>query len=278
METSPPSRSAKEQFDKQATEYNAQWNTWSEETLNAMLAAAQPQPTDAVLDVATGTGSTALAFAPQVQSVVGVDVSSGMLAQARKYASERGITNAAFEEGAAEALPFGDKVFDLVTCRIAPHHFLEVQKFLAEAARVLKPGGRFVLVDTTVPDDLPEAAHWQNEVEVLRDPSHVQNYTPSKWRRMTEAAGFTVTECRTNGGGITIPLSDWLHKAGCTPEQSAAVRQSFTDAPDEARAVFHIVADVGGETLFTWQRVVLTAVKAPSCVASQGPSPVREGQ
>ena len=81
METSPPARSAKEQFDKQATEYNAQWNTWSEETLNAMLAAAQPQPADTVLDVATGTGFTALAFAPLVSSVAGLDVSPGMLAQ-----------------------------------------------------------------------------------------------------------------------------------------------------------------------------------------------------
>ncbi len=261
METNTPVRSAKEQFDKQATQYNAQWNTWSEEVLSAMLAAAQPQPTDTVLDVATGTGFTALAFAPQVRSVVGLDVSSGMLAQAQSYAAERGIANAQFEEGAAEALPYGDAAFDLVTCRIAPHHFLNVQKFLSETARVLKPGGRFVLADTTVPDDLPEAAHWQNAVEVLRDPSHVQNYTPLEWRRMAEAAGLTVTECRTNGGGITIPLSDWLHKAGCTPEQSAAVRQCFADAPESAKQAFQIVTDAGGETVLTWQRVVLTAIK-----------------
>ncbi len=269
METNAPARSAKEQFDKQAAEYNAQWNTWSEETLNAMLAAAQPKPTDTVLDVATGTGFTALAFAPHVQSVVGLDVSPGMLAQAKKYASERGIANAAFEEGPAEALPYGDGTFDLVTCRIAPHHFFDVQKFLSETTRVLKPGGRFVLVDTTVPDDLPEAAQWQNAVEVLRDPSHVQNYTPSEWRRMTEAAGLTVTECRTGGGGITIPLSDWLHKAGCTPEQSAAVRQAFAEAPESAKQAFQIVTHAGGETVFTWQRVVLRAETYH--LASQGP-------
>jgi ubiquinone/menaquinone biosynthesis C-methylase UbiE len=261
METNTPVRSAKEQFDKQATEYNAQWNLWSEETLNAMLTVAQATPTDTVLDVATGTGFTALAFAPLVYSVVGLDVSPGMLEQAQKYAVERGITNARFQEGAAEALPFGDHSFDLVTCRIAPHHFLDITHFLSETARVLKPGGRFVLADTTVPDDYPEAARWQNIVEVLRDPSHVQNYTPSEWRQMTEAAGLTVTECRTNGGGITIPLSDWLHKAGCTPEQSAAVRQAFADAPESAKQAFQIVTNTDGETVFTWQRVLLQAVK-----------------
>ena len=260
MEINTPARSAKEQFDKQATEYNAQWNRWSEETLSAMLAAAQPKPSDTVLDVATGTGFTALAFAPHVRSVVGLDVSPGMLAQARNSASEQGDRNTRFQEGAAESLPFDDAAFDLVTCRIAPHHFLDVQKFLSETARVLKPNGRFVLVDTTVPDDAPDAAQWQNAVEVLRDPSHVQNYTPSEWRQMTESAGLTVTECRTDGDGITIPLSDWLHKAGCTREQSDAVRQAFADAPESARRAFQIVTE-GGETVFTWQRVVLHAVK-----------------
>ena len=263
MENTAPKRTAKEQFDEQASEYNAQWNTWSEETLNAMLAASRPEPADAVLDVATGTGFTALAFAPLVQSVVGLDVSPGMLRQAEAYAAERGITNAVFQEGAAELLPFADASFDLVTCRIAPHHFLSVPQFLAETKRVLKPGGRFVLADTAVPDDRPEAADWQNAVEALRDPSHIRNYSPVEWRRMTEAAGLTVTECHTEGSGITIPLTDWLHKAGCTPEQSAAVRRMFADAPESALAAFHIVRRADSETVFTWLRVLLRAVKSP---------------
>ena len=277
MESTTPKRTAKEQFDKQASEYNAQWNTWSEETLNAMLALAQPKPTDTVLDVATGTGFTALAFAPLVQSVVGLDVSPGMLRPAEQFTGERGITNAVFQEGAAESLPFGGASFDLVTCRIAPHHFLSVPQFLAETARVLKPGGSFVLADTTVPDDLPEAADWQNAVEAVRDPSHVRNHPPSEWRQLAEAAGLTVTECHTEGSGITIPLSDWIKKAGCTPEQADAVRRSFADAPDSARAVFSIVVGTGGETVFTWPRVLLRAVKEPLPPRSSSPSPVREG-
>lgn len=260
MEDAAPKRTAKDQFDAQATEYNAQWNTWSEETLTALLEVAQPKPTNAVLDVATGTGFTALAFAPLVQSVVGLDVSSGMLRQAKNYAANRGITNAVFQEGAAELLPFADASFDLVTCRIAPHHFLSVPKFLSETARVLKPGGIFVLADTTVPDDLPEAADWQNMVEAVRDPSHVRNYTPHEWRKMTKAAGLTVTECRTGGGGITIPLSGWIMKAGCTPEQSALVRRAFADAPESARTAFQIKSGTAGETIFTWPRVLLRAI------------------
>jgi len=258
--TASPARSAKEQFDRQAPHYDTQWNTWSEETLTWLLGSAAPRPTDFVLDVATGTGFTALAFAPHVETVIGLDVSSGMLEGARRQAGERRIANAVFQEGAAEALPF-PAMFDIVTCRIAPHHFLDIQKFLAEAARVLKPGGRLALVDTTVPDDAPEAADWQNEVEAVRDPSHVRNYTPGEWQAMTEAAGLTVTECGSGGGGITIPLSDWIVKAGCTPEQAAEVRRRFAEAPESARAAFQIVTPLDGETVFTWQRVALKAVK-----------------
>ena len=259
--TETPKRSAKEQFDKQAAHYDKQWSTWSEETLNWLLANAAPQPTDFVLDVATGTGFTALAFAPYVETVIGVDVSPGMLEQARKQAGERRIANAVFQEGAAESLPFADGSFDIVTCRIAPHHFLSVETFLSEAARVLEPGGRLALVDTTVPDDAPEAAAWQNEVEAVRDPSHVHNHTPQEWQAMAQAAGLTVTECGSGGGGITIPLSDWIVKAGCTPDQAAEVRRRFADAPESARTAFQIELQPDGETVFTWQRVTLLAVK-----------------
>ena len=259
--TGAPVRSAKDQFDKQAAHYDKQWNTWSEETLGWLLANAAPKPTDFVLDVATGTGFTALAFAPLVTTVIGMDVSPGMLEQARKQAGERRIANAVFQEGAAESLPFGEGTFDIVTCRIAPHHFLSVEKFLEEAARVLKTGGRLALVDTAVPDDSPEAAAWQNEVEAVRDPSHVRNYTPQEWRTMAEAAGLTVTECGSGGGGITIPLSDWIVKAGCTPDQAAEVRHRFADAPQSARTAFQIETTPDGGTVFTWQRVTLLAVK-----------------
>ena len=259
--TGAPVRSAKDQFDKQAAHYDKQWNTWSEETLGWLLANAAPKPTDFVLDVATGTGFTALAFAPLVTTVIGMDVSPGMLEQARKQAGERRIANAVFQEGAAESLPFGEGAFDIVTCRIAPHHFLSVEKFLEEAARVLKTGGQLALVDTAVPDDSPEAAAWQNEVEAVRDPSHVRNYTPQEWRTMAEAAGLTVTECGSGGGGITIPLSDWIVKAGCTPDQAAEVRHRFADAPQSARTAFQIETTPDGGTVFTWQRVTLLAVK-----------------
>ena len=190
-DTNTPQRTAREQFDRQAEHYNSQWNQWTQESLTWLLARVHCRPTDIALDVATGTGFTALGFATYVKWVTGLDVSTGMLAQARLRAVDLGITNVSFVEGAAELLPFPDASFDLVTCRIAPHHFLSVPQFLRETRRVLQPGGRLALADTAVPADL-EADVWQNGVETLRDPSHVRNYTQSEWERFVADAGLAL--------------------------------------------------------------------------------------
>ena len=101
--------SAKEQFDRQAAQYNSQWAGWSDETLKRMLELADPQSSWQVLDVATGTGFTALAFAALVAQVVGVDLSPGMLAQAANRAKEQGAANISWVEAPAEKLPFPNR-------------------------------------------------------------------------------------------------------------------------------------------------------------------------
>ena len=255
-----PLRTAKEQFDRQATHYDAQWNQWTEESLAWLLGHATPKTTDHVLDVATGTGFTALGFAPHVQWVTGLDVSTGMLEQARRRASEQRITNVTFVEGAAELLPFPDASFDLVTCRIAPHHFLSVPRFLAETNRVLRPEGRVALADTTVPADSTCDA-WQNRVETLRDPSHVRNYTRTEWERFVIAAGFTLAVVEDASGGIAITLNDWLVKAGCSPDQSDAVRREFAKASTAVERAFHIERLAANDIGFTWQRIAFVANK-----------------
>jgi len=254
-------RSAKEQFDRQAAHYNTQWNSWSAQTLNWMVEKANCRASDVVLDVATGTGFTAMAFAIHVASVTGIDVSPGMLNEARRRAQDLGVRNVVFEEAPAEKLPFGDASFDIVTCRIAAHHFINVACFVAECARVLRPGGRFLLVDTTVPDEDDAAAKWQNAVEALRDPSHVENISPSNWRRLVENAGLTVEEATDAGDGITIPLEDWIVKAGCTISQADEVRGMFAKAPASARKVFQIQNTPEGATIFTWRRLLLNAYR-----------------
>jgi ubiquinone/menaquinone biosynthesis C-methylase UbiE len=260
QQTTTPTSAAKVQFDRQAGKYNERWASWSDETLQRMLDLAQPQPTWQVLDVATGTGFTALAFAKHVDHVTGADLSPGMLAQADARAREQGVANVDWVEAAAEALPFADGTFDLVTVRIAPHHFADVSAFLRETRRVLKPGGAFVLGDTTVPGDDKEAADWQNAVEKERDPSHNENLSPERWNKLAAEAGLTVTDLEYGAGRITIPLTQWLDTSGATGERAARVRQMFAEAPESARRHFRIETATDGETRFSWARVLLRAI------------------
>ena len=124
---------------------------------------------------------------------------------------------------------------------------------------MLKPGGRFALVDTTVPDDDVITSTWQNEVEAVRDPSHRRNLSPNEWRTVVANAGLTVQSVTDTGAGITIPLTDWLTKAGCTGDSASDVRRRFAEAPASAKAAFQIHQRSDGETVFTWQRVLLKA-------------------
>lgn len=248
---------SREQFNRQAVHYNRQWNQWNEENLRWMIERARQAPVGRVLDVATGSGFTALAFAGMASSVVGIDVSTGMLAQARVNAT--GVPNVTFQEAAAEAMPFEEGSFDVVTCRIAAHHFQSVSRFLAEARRVLTAAGRLIVADTSVPDGDAELDRWQNEVELLRDPSHVRNYSPGEWRSFAEEAGFVVEELTDQDGSVPITFADWLKKSGCEGERAVRVRALFENAPASAREAYDIRTLPGGDVSFAWKRILLLA-------------------
>ncbi len=171
-------------------------------SLGRLVELVAPRPTWAALDVATGAGHTAAAFAPHVAHVIASDLTSEMLAEAAKLATSKGLANMATARADAEALPFAEGQFDLVTCRIAPHHFPDVGAFAAGVWRVLKAGGTFALVDTMAPDalstpgfsaaELSEAARISNAFERVRDPSHARCLGMAEWTEVLSERGFVV--------------------------------------------------------------------------------------
>ncbi len=255
----PVRRTSKEQFDSQAGHYDAQWARWTDESLGAMFSLYAPQPEDVVLDVATGTGYTALGFAPLVNKIVAADISSGMLAQARRNAYLRSINNIRFCETTAETMPFMDRSFSLVTCRIAAHHFVSIPEFLSESYRVLRDGGRLLLADTAVPDE-DEASDWQNRLELVRDPSHIGNLSEQQWRKHLLSEGFEIHSLSILQAAVPIEVRDWMVKAGCNEEQKQNVLGMLATAPKSAVDHFRIHA-VEADWRLSWYRVVACARK-----------------
>jgi SAM-dependent methyltransferase len=187
-----PRNLVRRQFGAHAQNYVTSPDHSKSESLDRLLSVVQPQADWRVLDVATGGGHTARALAPQVREVVATDLTVEMLAAAERFIRGQGLDNVSFREADAISLPFANGEFDLVTCRIAPHHFPDCARFVQEAARVLRPGGVAAVIDNIVPADLLAARHI-NAIETLRDPSHVWAYTQADWLDFFAAAGLTVT-------------------------------------------------------------------------------------
>ena len=118
-------------------------------SLPKLLSLARPSASDILLDVGTGAGHTAAAFAPFVKKVYGLDPAEGMLAAAREMYGY--LDNLEFIPGTGDDTGFPDNTFDLITARHTLHHHESVPDTLKELERVLKPGGRLVIVDEVTP-------------------------------------------------------------------------------------------------------------------------------
>jgi ubiquinone/menaquinone biosynthesis C-methylase UbiE len=226
--------------------------------LRLLIELIRPQPHMTAIDIATGAGHTAAALAPLVKSVIATDLSRAMIGETERLLKARAITNCKVALMDGESLEFPDATFDLATCRIAAHHFLNPTKATKEIARVLKSGGVFGLEDSCSPAD-SELDRFINNVEVLRDKTHVRAYTELQWQAMLEAAGFKLAA--TKYYRKSHDVEEWLSRLSSTSQDKEAVHDAFRTASESARKYFEIKFENGRADCYTDDKILIRAEK-----------------
>jgi len=230
---------AQQRFGRAAADYAVSEVHAKGASLAHLVEISEPKPHWRVLDVATGAGHTAFAFAPHVVKVTATDIAEEMLAETRKLAKANGLANVRTLTAEAEDLPFRDTSFDLVVCRLAAHHFDNIALFAREAFRVLMPGGSLSIVDIVAPDaatipgrcaeELRQWAWLFNAFEKLPDPSHVRCLGLVEWRTLLDDAGFTVThdECLDK----EIDFEVWVQRMRSGDATTARLKEMLLTEP-----------------------------------------------
>ena len=246
------------QFGKRVEAYVKSRDHAAGDDLRSLLRWAEARIPGTALDIATGGGHTALALAGVTGRVVATDLTVPMLCAARAFIRNQRVANVTFVAGDAEGLPFKNERFELVTCRIAPHHFPDVPSAVREVARVLKPGGSFFLVDILGHDD-PELAAFITEVERRRDPTHVRAYRNAEWRAFLQAAGLTVVEEAVFDK--VRQWNEWCERTEVTAQAKAELEQFVRGAPARVRQAFAFRIEDGRIIAFTDRMLLIRAVK-----------------
>jgi ubiquinone/menaquinone biosynthesis C-methylase UbiE len=193
-----------------------------------------------VLDLGCGGGHVSYRAAPHVGEVVACDLTQDMLDAVARTAAERGLPNIRVQRGAAERLPFGDAGFDFVLCRFSAHHWNDFEAGLREARRVLRPGGRAVFADAVAPAHPLLDTHLQ-AIELLRDVSHVRDYTAAEWVAALARAGFAVTAMTARK--LRMEFSSWIARTRTPAAHVAAIRALQAATPEAVRRHFAIDAE-----------------------------------
>lgn len=247
------------QFDRQSDRYGRTHILADTRDVAAAIGHLDVPQAGRALDVATGGGHTALWLARKGWNVTAGDISERMLENTRRLLAEEGLVLAT-RSFAAEAMPFEPASFDLVTSRVAPHHFSSPSQFVAEVSRVLKPGGHFLLIDGSVPDEDPETEAWLHSVEKWRDPSHGRFSSRKAWEEQVGASGLEVLGSRLDP--MKQPNLQWYFETAATTTEN---REQVLRAVETASAHVRSALRLGREDdkiVWWWPRLTLLARKS----------------
>jgi SAM-dependent methyltransferase len=222
--------------------------------LEALAALVEEESQARVLDLGCGAGHVSFAVAPRAKSVVAYDLSADMLDVVARAAADRGFDNISTRQGVAEHLPFPDASFDRVLSRYSAHHWRDFEAGLREAARVLKPGGIAGFVDA-VSAGAPLLDTYLQAIELLRDLSHVRDYSRAEWEGALVRAGLTPGAVSAHH--IRLDFAVWVERMKTPKAQADAIR-AIQAAMSES-VVRHF--EIGPDGSFTLDVVLFQASK-----------------
>jgi ubiquinone/menaquinone biosynthesis C-methylase UbiE len=191
-----------------------------------------PDPRRMALDVGCGAGHLSFALAPWFGQVVASDPLPSMLATVRDVAAQRGLSQITVLQARAETLPYPDASFDLVSSRYSAHHWWDVPAALREMRRVARPGGTLLMIDVLGYEVALVDTHLQ-AIELLRDPSHARDYSPSEWQTMIGNAGFELQEQAS--WPTRLQFGPWVERMHTPPERVAVIRHLLDSVSREVR-------------------------------------------
>jgi len=211
-----------DQFTRQAVPFATAPGIQDEAALRLVVEFVGAGSNDVTLDVACGPGIVVCAFAKVVKHATGLDLTPAMLDRARMLQKEKGLTNVTWQLGEAIPLPYPDATFSIVTSRFAFHHFLDPATALAEMARVCRPGGTVMVIDSA---PAPDKADAFNAMEIVRDPSHARAMPLAELERLYARAGLPPP--RTTGYRLEGELEGLIERSFPNPGDDETLRRIF---------------------------------------------------
>ncbi len=199
-----------------------------------------PETVDLLVDVSTGAGHTAHHLAPHVDRVLALDLAPRMAHLARKRLRDGGFPASGGVVADVDHLPLPTGSVDVVTNRIAAHHYPDLASAVTEMARVLRSGGVLLAVDNVPPADATVAAYL-HELETLRDPTHETTRSEATWLDVLAAAGLeaqVVHRFRTR-----LEVTPWARRGGRTGEALDEVVARVRDAPPPVQDALQVQED-----------------------------------
>ncbi|MBT2216903.1 methyltransferase domain-containing protein [Virgibacillus dakarensis] len=227
------------------------------------------------LDIATGGGHVAKQLAAHVNEVIATDLTEEMLRNTAKHLQS--CENITFTVADAEDLPFANDMFDIVTCRIAAHHFPDPDKFVAEVARVLRPDGQFLFIDNIAPENT-SLDQFNNTLEKMRDYSHVRSRTIAEWTTIFNRQCLQIVKEKRRKK--RLPFREWVARTLDSDTEMDRVEKYLLNAAEEIQEYFQVErkeAHVQSFAIDEWMVLFRQNKGASSRSATYGLRPAKQG-